>query len=312
MKGVQCVSAPVLHIDSVTKSYRDTIAVRDLTLRVEPGCVLGLLGPNGSGKTTTIRMILGILLPDEGSIQLWDRPVRENVRSRVGYLPEERGLYPSMKVLEHLVFLAELHGVSRAEARSRAQWWLDDYDATDWSLKKVEQLSKGQQQTVQLIGALLHEPDLLILDEPFSGLDPVNTERLRGVITRLAGDGTTVVLSTHRMDQAERLCDSLCLISNGHKILEGTLGEARKQYGHDTVCVEFAEEVDDDGSAFTDASDTVLSVERHGNELRFVLADGADSQAVLQHATTVGHVKRFELLEPTLEEMFVDAVKDTK
>jgi ABC-2 type transport system ATP-binding protein len=217
-----------IRLDAVTKRFGGHVAVDRLDLRVPAGCVYGLLGPNGSGKTTTIRMIMGILLPDEGRATLLGADPDER-RHLVGYLPEERGLYKKMKVLEVLTFLAEIRGIPRGVGRARARGWLERLDLGAWADRRVEDLSKGMQQKVQFIGTVLHEPRVLILDEPFSGLDPINQDVLEEIMLELRGQGATVLFSTHLMDQAERLCERVCLISRGRRVLEGDLAEIKRR-----------------------------------------------------------------------------------
>ena len=220
-------SGSAIRLDAVTKRFSGHPAVDGLDLEIPTGSLYGLLGPNGSGKTTTIRMIMGILLPDEGRVSLLGGPPDDERRRLVGYLPEERGLYKKMKVLEQLTFLAEIRGIPRAVGRERAAGWLDRLELGAWAGRRVEDLSKGMQQKVQFIGTVLHEPSLLILDEPFSGLDPINQDVLERIMLDFHGRGATVLFSTHLMDQAERLCERVCLISRGRRLLEGDLAEIR-------------------------------------------------------------------------------------
>src|SRR5687767_6146262 len=225
-----------VEIENVSKRYATHVAVRDLTLRVPKGSVYGLLGPNGAGKTTTIRMILNIIAPDEGTIRILGVPSNDpRITDRVGYLPEERGLYRKMQVRRILRFLAELRGVPRAVADARISEWLERLDLKtaekDWGLSKIDELSRGMQQKVQFIGALLHDPDLVILDEPFSGLDPINAQALKDTIVDLRRRGKTVIFSTHLMDNAERLCDSVCIIARGEKVLDGPIAEIKHSHG---------------------------------------------------------------------------------
>lgn len=301
------MTSPVIRIDSVSKSFRDTVAVNGLSFAVDAGQVFGLLGPNGSGKTTTIRMILGVFLPDEGSISLWDRPPAASVRERVGYLPEERGLYEQMTVIGHLMFLAELHGVGRAEARQRAERRLAEFDASGWATRKVGELSKGQQQTVQLIGAILHKPGVVILDEPFTGLDPVNTARLQRAIRDLAAEGTAVLLSTHRMDQVEQLCDALCLISRGSAVVSGDLHTVKSGYARNTVHVVMRDRLASE--IFSGPDDQIAEVTAAGRGVHLTLREGVEPQEALLRAVKAGVVERFEVVEPTLEEVFIEAVR---
>lgn len=217
-----------VELRAVTKRFGGRAAVDRIDVAVPAGSVYGLLGPNGSGKTTTIRMVMGILLPDEGDVRLLGGHP-DATRHRVGYLPEERGLYRKMKVIDVLTFLAEIRGIGRGAARGRAGEWLDRLDLAPWADRRVDDLSKGMQQKVQFIGAVLHEPTLLILDEPFSGLDPINQDVLEGIVLDLHGRGATVLLSTHLMDQAERLCQRVCLMSRGRRVLEGELAELKRR-----------------------------------------------------------------------------------
>ncbi|MFV2007101.1 MAG: ABC transporter ATP-binding protein, partial [Longimicrobiales bacterium] len=206
-------SDTAIQLEGVTKRFGEHTAVHDLHMRIPRGCIYGLLGPNGSGKTTTLRMIMGILRPDEGTVCLLGGDPDGIRRKRVGYLPEERGVYRKMKVLEQLEFLGEIRGLARKEAARRAGDWLDRLGLGDWKGKKVEDLSKGMQQKVQFIATVIHEPDLLILDEPFSGLDPINQDVLEDIVREFHGNGTTILFSTHLMAQAEQLCERVCLIS---------------------------------------------------------------------------------------------------
>jgi ABC-2 type transport system ATP-binding protein len=218
-----------IRVEAVTKRFGGHLAVDRLDLEVPSGCIYGLLGPNGSGKSTTIRMIMGILLPDDGRVTLLGSDPDETRRRRVGYLPEERGLYRKMKVVEVLTFLAEIRGIARAVGRERALAWLERLQLGAWSERRVEDLSKGMQQKVQFIGTVLHEPDLLVLDEPFSGLDPINQDVLEEIVLEFRARGATILFSTHLMDQAERMCERVCLISRGRRLLEGGLAEIKER-----------------------------------------------------------------------------------
>ena len=282
---------------------RPHVAVDSLSLTVPTGAVFGLLGPNGSGKTTTIRMIMGILLPDEGSVAVLGSRPEEVVRSRVGYLPEERGLYPKMGILEHLTFLARLHGLGRARSRERALEALAEFGNVMWAERKVEELSKGQQQTIQLAAALIHNPELVILDEPFTGLDPVNADRMRSTIRGLRSSGKTVVLSTHRMEQVEMLCDEICLISEGAPVVAGKLSDVRAAHRRNTVRVVF-----EDPELSLDTDDVVAAAERKQDGWHVVLREEADSQTLLRRCADRGRLIRFEMEEPTLDEVFVQVV----
>ncbi|HWH02988.1 MAG TPA: ATP-binding cassette domain-containing protein, partial [Gemmatimonadales bacterium] len=215
------MAAPAVQLDRITKRFAGHVAVDSLSLQVPSGSIYGLLGPNGAGKSTSIRMLMHIHIPDEGTVRLFgeDGKTGREQSSRIGYLPEERGLYPKMRVLDVLVFLAEMKGVDRRRARTLALEWLERLGLADWKMRKVNELSKGMQQKVQVISTLLHEPDLLVLDEPFSGLDPVNAQVLKDTVLDLRNKGKTILLSTHIMEQAEQLCDGVCIIARGKKLV---------------------------------------------------------------------------------------------
>ena len=296
----------VVEVQSVTKRYGSYAAVRNLSLRIPRGSVYGLLGPNGAGKTTTIRMIMSIIYPDEGTVALFGgRGDGKDLSHRIGYLPEERGLYKKMKVIELLIFLAEIKGVARAKARAGAQAWLDRLGLGDWGLKKADDLSKGMQQKVQFIATILHEPELLILDEPFAGLDPVNTQVMKDTVVELARAGTTILFSTHIMEQAERLCDAVCIIARGTKVVDGPLADIKRQHGGSNLVV---------AAERSPALDRILSDNRlvkradnYPNYAELELAAGAKAQEVLEALVRNGvAVNRFEVAEPTLHKIFID------
>ncbi len=293
----------MLSIDNVTKRYDGHTAVDGLSLKVSPGGVFGLLGPNGAGKSTTIRMVMNIIAPDEGSIRLFDEPLSEKTKERVGYLPEERGMYRKMKVLEHLVFLGEIKGISRSVARTRAAEWLERVDLGDWAEKTVESLSKGMQQKVQFISTVLHDPQLVILDEPFSGLDPINTQLLKDIILQMKDQGRTVVLSTHLMDQVEKLCQRICLIDRGRKVLEGNLADIKMQFSKNVVSMMF----DGDRSVLENHPD-VQKVAEFGQDLSITLSEGADPNDILGFALQHGKIGRFEIGEMSLHDIFITKV----
>jgi ABC-2 type transport system ATP-binding protein len=290
-----------ISLENVTKSYDGVHAVSHVDLRVRQGTVLGLLGPNGAGKTTTIRMVMNILVPDEGSIRVFDQPVGDQTRQSIGYLPEERGLYPRMQVRNVIVFLAALRGMSEAEAVRRAAEWLDRFELSDWAEKKVQDLSKGMQQKVQFISAVLHKPPLVILDEPFSGLDPVNAATVKDVMLEMRDQGSTVVLSTHRMEQVEKMCDSICLIDKGRNVLDGDLRAIKQSYGKNTLQIEFT------GPDSFLSHPSIASVNRLGMGAEAKLQRGADPQGVLRAAVESGaQITRFELIEPSLNDIFIE------
>ena len=303
-----------IDIVNVTKRYAEHTAVRDLTLRVPAGSVYGLLGPNGAGKTTTIRMILNIIAPDSGAIHIFGRPSNDrNITERLGYLPEERGLYRKMQVRRMLKFLAELKGVRGSEAERRIDEWLVRLSLKtpekDWRLAKIDELSRGMQQKVQFIGTLLHDPDLVILDEPFSGLDPINAQALKDTVVDLKKRGKTVIFSTHLMDNAERLCDAVCIIARGEKVLDGTVTDVKEEHGQRNVAL--ALEGDGMQGVASILRDQSL-VKRADDSNRFFeieMAPGADPQALLRRIVESGaSVQRFEMIQPSLHQIFLQKV----
>jgi len=306
-----------IDIVNITKRYAEHTAVRDLTLRVPSGSVYGLLGPNGAGKTTTIRMILNIIAPDTGTIHIFGRPSSDpKITERLGYLPEERGLYRKMQVKRVLKFLAELKGVKGRDAERRIDEWLERLSLKtpekDWGLSKIDELSRGMQQKVQFIGTLLHDPDLVILDEPFSGLDPINAQALKDTVVELKKRGKTVIFSTHLMENAERLCDSVCIIANGEKVLDGSVTDVKEQHGKRNVALA----LDGDGmqGVASILADHAL-VKRVDDSNRFFeieLAPGADPQMLLRRIVESGAaVQKFEMIQPSLLEIFLQKVGAT-
>ncbi len=295
----------MLSIKNVTKRYDGHTAVDDLSLVVEPGGIYGLLGPNGAGKTTTIRMIMNIIQPDEGSIDIFDAPLSEKTKEKIGYLPEERGMYRKMKVLDHLVFLGEIKGIDRSTAVMRANEWLDRVELGDWRDKEVEALSKGMQQKIQFISTVLHDPQLVILDEPFSGLDPINTQILKDIIITMKNEGRTVILSTHLMDQVEKLCERICLINKGRKVLEGKLSELKLKFSKNVVSMRFSGD-----KKILEGYPDVEKISEFGNDLSINLKDGADPNRILSFAIEKGQVERYEIGEISLHDIFIIKVKE--
>jgi ABC-2 type transport system ATP-binding protein len=297
-----------LELKGVRKSYGEFVAVDDLSFLIRKGTMFGLLGPNGAGKTSTIRMMLGITLPDSGQVRMFGEPFRRSMLSRIGYLPEERGLYPKMKVLEQLVFLGELHGLKSREAKRRAEHWGERLEIAAHFRKKTHELSRGMQQKLQFIATLLHDPEFIIMDEPFSGLDPVNARLLESVLLELRRQGHTILFSTHRMEHVEKLCDSICLINKGRAVLQGELREIKARYGRDRVEIAFAD--GNDGAALSGSS-LIRSLERYEGYVKVHLAPGADAQELLQSLAARSRVQRFELMAPTLEDIFIETVGKT-
>ncbi len=292
----------MLQVEHVTKRFGSHVANDDVSISLRPGTIFGLLGPNGAGKTTLIRMITQIIEPDQGSITL--EGIAESERNqRIGYLPEERGLYKKLTVLEQIVYFATLKGLAAAEAERRAHQWLQRLDAQGWETKKVQELSKGMQQKVQFISTILHAPSLLILDEPFSGLDPVNADLLISVIKELQASGTTIMLSTHQMDQVERLCDDIALINRGKVVLDGSLASVRAAYATNRIRLRSDGPVED----LTSISGT--SVYALGTDwVELALDAGVSVTAVLRNALERASLSQFNVVEPTLHEIFVRTV----
>ncbi len=293
---------PVVELVGVTKAYENKIAVDQLSLSIDAGQMFGLLGPNGAGKTSSIRMMMGITMPDSGQVRLFEKPFDRQNLDHVGYLPEERGLYKKMKVLDQLVFFGQLHGVSGEEARRRATHWAERLEIADALEKKTEELSKGMQQKIQFIGSILHEPGLIVMDEPFSGLDPVNAGLLESTLLELKAQGRAILFSTHRMDQVEKLCDSICLINRGEAVLAGRMREIKSRYERNRVNVEF------EGDAGFLASDEVAEAKNFSGHAEILLKPHGDAQKLLREASTRATIYRFELVEPSLEEIFIRTV----
>jgi len=293
---------PVVELAGVTKAYENKVAVNNLSLSIDAGQMFGLLGPNGAGKTSSIRMMMGITIPDTGSISLFGKPFDRKSLERVGYLPEERGLYKKMKVIEQLVFFGQLHGLTAEEANTRATAWAKRMEIADSLTKKTEELSKGMQQKIQFIATLLHDPGLIVMDEPFSGLDPVNALLMERTLLELKDQGKAILFSTHRMDQVEKLCDSICLINNGHAVLQGNLRQIKATYERNRVIVEFQ------GSSAFLKSDEIAEAQNFSGHAEIKLKPHGDAQKLLHEAAAVATIYRFELVEPSLEEIFIQTV----
>src|SRR5467141_3224814 len=297
---------PTLVLEHVTKRYGEFTAVNDLSLQVRPGRVFGLIGPNGAGKTTTIRMIVNIIIPDSGSIVLFGQRMNTALQDRIGYLPEERGLYKKMKIGEQLRFFAELKSLRGAEADKRIDLWLKKLDLFSWKEKRTKELSKGMQQKVQFITAVIHDPDLVILDEPFSGLDPVNVDLMKETILDQKAKGKTIILSTHQMEIAEKLCDDVCMIHRAHKVLDGKLREIRRSFSRNAVALQF-----EGGDGVLNDPETVASIRQNGDDAEVLLVPGASPQDLLRRLLDSGAtVTRFELVEPSLHDIFIEKVRE--
>jgi len=299
----------VITLDRVSKRFAGHTAVDQLSLEVPKGGIFGLLGPNGAGKSTTIRMIMNIITPDEGRIAvLGHESASRDLSDRIGFLPEERGLYKKMKVIDQLTFLGEAKGIGRATARKKAAQWLERLGLVDWTLKKVEDLSKGMQQKVQFIGALLHEPELLILDEPFSGLDPVNSQIMKDVVVELARGGHTVLFSTHIMEQAEKMCDWIVIIARGRTVVNGALSDVKSEFGGRHVALTFTRNRERAARVLADRS-LIEKLDDYGPSAEVELAATGDADRLLRTLVQeeVG-LSRFEVVEPSLQSIFIAKV----
>ncbi len=297
--------ADILAVREIQKTFGEVRAVDGISFTVRRGTITGLLGRNGAGKTTTIRMITGIFLPDSGKVEWLAASDGMSFRDRIGYLPEERGLYKQMKVFELLLFLAEIKGRAPKDTRPKIDHWLERFELSDKRDAKVEELSKGNQQKVQLIGTLLHDPDLIILDEPQSGLDPVNMVLVRNLLRDLRQEGKTILLSTHMMGEAEKMADEIILIHQGKIVLEGTLDEVRGSYGKNTLHIGF----EGDGAFLADLPH-VRRASIVNNSAELTLGEGADPQELMVAAMGRLRVSRFEVAAPSLEEIFIEKVGD--
>jgi ABC-2 type transport system ATP-binding protein len=293
---------PIVELAGVTKAYENKIAVSELSLSIDAGQMFGLLGPNGAGKTSSIRMMMGITIPDSGRISLFEKPFARQSLERVGYLPEERGLYKKMKVIDQLVFFGRLHGLTSEEARKRSIAWAKRMEIDEVFNKKTEELSKGMQQKIQFIASLLHDPGLIVMDEPFSGLDPVNAALVEKTLLELKDQGKAILFSTHRMDQVEKLCDSICLIDHGRAVLAGRVREIKATYERNRVIVEF-----EGSSAFLN-SEEIAEAKNYSGHAEIRLKEHGNAQKLLQEAAAVATIYRFELVEPSLEEIFIQTV----
>lgn len=293
-----------ISVNQISKSYGDFVAVNDFSMEVKTGSIFGLLGPNGAGKSTTIRMIVNIILPDTGQIMLFGHPMNAKLQERVGYLPEDRGLYKKMKIGEQLAFFAELKGLRRHEAQKRIDEWLDRIEMTQWKNKKWEELSKGMQQKVQFVSTILHSPDLVILDEPFSGLDPISAGLLKEIVHELKENNKTIIFSTHLMEQAEELCDEICLINHGRKVLGGPVREIKRGFGWRYIAI--------DGENYEQTlrnNPLVKEFTPNRDHTEIFLQDGADPQSLLQQLVGGGaRITKFEMVAPSLNEIFIESV----
>ena len=293
-------------VNHISKSFGELKAVKDIFFEVRPGEIFGLLGPNGSGKTTSLRIILDIYQPDSGSISILNGPMTEEKLNNIGYLPEERGLYQEVEVGKNLAYLASLKGLTKEQIDERLPKWLERFDLTEHQKKKSKELSKGMQQKAQLIATLIHEPEIIIIDEPFSALDPVNTQLVKDLLIELRNQGKTIIMCTHQMNQVEQLCDRLVLVDEGNVLLSGTLKEVRERFSSNQVLLQI--EGDIPGTL-----PEIENVEKQGLYLRLTLKDGTDPQELLKQLIERGvKVDSFEIATPTLDEIFISVVKQGK
>lgn len=297
----------MLKVENIRKEYATIVAVDDVSFEVNRGEVFGLLGPNGAGKTTTIRMILDIIKPDRGQILFNGKPFDGEIRNRVGYLPEERGLYRKNKLLNTIVYFASLKGMNPTDAKKRAIDWLKRLDLISYSERKVEELSKGNQQKVQFIISIIHEPELVILDEPFSGLDPVNQIVLKDLFMEMKDQGKAIIFSTHMMEQAEKLSDKICLINEGRVVIEGPLSEVKSKFGKNTVHIEFEGEAD-----FLRNLSGIDKLMLYENYAEFELTDRQQTDRLLPSIVERLKIKKYELVEPSLHSIFLHLIGGKK
>jgi len=293
----------MVQVHDVRKQFGETVAVDGLSLVAQPGEIFGLLGPNGAGKTTTIRMIMNIIVPDSGSVTFQGRQLTADDKNHIGYLPEERGLYRKGVVSDMLFYLAALKNVGKGEAEPRMDRWLDRFGLTEWKGRKIEELSKGMAQKVQLIAAVLHDPDFVFLDEPFAGLDPVSTDVLREAVVDLNADGKTVFFSTHSMEQAERICHRIVIMDHGRAVIEGLIGEVKERFGKKSVAVEFDGNID-----FLKEHELVRKIIHYPRWAEIELADDHGPDELFRALAGRVSVSRFEVLLPSLHKIFVDQV----
>lgn len=296
----------IVTVENISKNFGEFKAVDGISFAIPRGTVFGLLGPNGAGKTTTIRMIMNIIIPDSGSITLFENQHAGNSSDFIGYLPEERGMYRKMKVGDLLLFLTELKSMPKKEAKNEIDYWLERFEIQDWKKKQVEELSKGMQQKLQFIGTIIHKPQILILDEPFGGLDPINTNLIKDIMLELKQAGTTIIFSTHVMESAEKLCEYIFLINKGRKVLNGNLSKIKKQLGKQNVVIEY-----EGDSGFLKKSTQIKSFDNYGNSVEIHLTPSGNAQELLKEAMQSVTIRKFEIKEPSLHDIFIESVNQT-
>lgn len=295
-----------VEFQSVSKSFSEKGIIRDISFSVRQGEIFGLLGPNGAGKTTLIRLLLDIIRPDDGKILVFGDFLSPTAKNRIGYLPEERGLYRKTRLLDTLVYLAQLKGTPKKQAYINAESLLKSLALDQYKNKKVEELSKGMQQQLQFLSAIIHEPELVILDEPFSGLDPVSTKTVKSRILELRAEGKTIILSTHMMEQAQILCDRILMINKGRKVLYGPVDEIRREQGRNTLIVEFAEKEDSDAIREIPGIKKVIE---SGKSVEIFPEEGVNTQIILEELVRKANLLRFEQALPSLNEIFIETLE---
>jgi ABC-2 type transport system ATP-binding protein len=293
----------MLKVENLKKEFSSKVAVNNVSFHVKKGEIFGYLGPNGAGKTTTIRMVLNIIAPDSGTVLFNDEPFTELTKNRVGYLPEERGLYKKNKLMDMITYFAGLKGIERSKVKPLLKPWLEKFELKSFENRKIEELSKGNQQKVQFIISVLHDPDLLILDEPFTGFDPINQDLLKESLIDLKNQGKTIIFSTHQMEQVEKLCDNMCLINDGEILLSGSLRDIKKKYGNNAVKVDFS----GDG-AFLKAYPDTVHTNVFENYAELVINENFNTNNFLKEISGKLDIKKFEVSEPSLHSIFVNVV----
>ncbi|MBV5191264.1 DUF4162 domain-containing protein [Staphylococcus chromogenes] len=294
-----------LKVSNVSKRFQQVTAVKDISFELETGKMLGFLGRNGAGKTTTFRMILGLIEPSEGEIHFNGHKINTSNYNEIGYLPEERGLHAKLKVVDELTYLATLKGMNKKDIKKAIDYWLDRFQITEHRDKKIESLSKGNQQKVQLLASMIHEPQLLILDEPFSGLDPVNVELLKKAVIDLNQQGTTIIFSSHRMEHIEELCDDVCILNRGQMVVQGPLQQVKRESGYQRVIVDADYDLQDLATL-----PGVLEMKITPKGTLFMIENEQVAHHIYQELQTKGFVRHFEILDPTIQEIFIEKVGD--
>jgi ABC-2 type transport system ATP-binding protein len=293
-----------IELESVTKSYNSRKVIEYVSFSVEPGEIFGLLGPNGAGKTTILRMMLDIIKPDSGNIRVFGKKLDSDSKDRTGYLPEERGIYKRSKVIELLVYLAQLKGMKKTRALENAESLLQSIEMLEHKDKKIEELSKGMQQKIQFIATIVHDPDLIVVDEPFSGLDPVNTQLIKNILLEQKKAGKTIILSTHMMEQAEVMCDRILMINKGMIVLNGKVGDIKNEHRNNSIFLEFEGNLNS-----LDGIDQIEKILQHGNYIEIFLKEGHDIQSLIEEIVKRVKIQRIEQSTPSLNEIFINIVK---